>query len=79
MEKPFEVIQTEPAYAWHTEQKIVMNEAGRQRLIKALQSKEDKVEVFCHDGEGYILELVYSEEYVKPFYLILYKEVTDEL
>ena len=67
----FEVIQTEPAEAWHCGQKIVVNEAGRQRLIKALQNKESEVEVFCCDGEGYYLELIYGEDYVKPFYLIV--------
>lgn len=71
----FEVIQTEPAEAWHTEQRIVLNEAGRLRLLKALQNKETELEVFCHDGEGYILELIYSEDYVKPYYCVLNREV----
>ena len=66
-----DIIQTEPAYCWHAEQKIVLNETGRLRLIQALQSKETDIEVFCHDGEGYTLELLYGEEYIKPYYRTL--------
>ena len=66
----FEVIQTEPAYSEHAKQKIIMNEAGRLRLIQALQDKEVTLEVFCHDGEGYDLNLGYREDEIKPFYLM---------
>ena len=66
----FAVIQTESAYAEHQEQKIVMNEEGRKRLLQALTNKETKVKAYCHDGEGYDLLLQYGEEPVAPFYLM---------
>ena len=65
----FAVIQTEPAYAEHQSQKIVMNEKGRQRLLKALADKETRVKAYCHDGEGYDLLLVYGEAPIDAFYL----------
>ena len=63
------IIQTWPAEAWHCGQGIEMNEAGRLRLIDALQKREKTIEVSCFDGEGYTLELTYEEGYIRPFYL----------
>lgn len=63
------IIQTEPAYCEHMDQKIVMNEEGRQRLLKALTNKEARVNAYCHDGEGYHLLLQYGETPVDVFYL----------
>lgn len=73
-EEVYAVIQTEPAHMWHDEQRLIVNEAGRLRLIEALQNQATEIEACCHDGEGYILEIVYGEDFVRPFYLVISDE-----
>ena len=57
--KDLPIIQVYSPDQWHDEQALVMNEAGRIRLIKALESGKDKavIPAFCCDGEGFFLTI----------------------
>ena len=53
------IIQLHGPDQWHGEQALVLNEEGRNRLIRALESGNDMavVPAFCCDGEGFYLTI----------------------
>lgn len=66
------IIQVYSPEKWHGEQAIIMNEAGRMRLLKALKSGSNKslVQAFVSDGEGFELYIqVLSDEEIKKLWL----------
>ncbi|MDP2815484.1 MAG: hypothetical protein Q8O19_02260 [Rectinemataceae bacterium] len=56
-DQSFPIIQVYSPGMWHDEQAILMNEAGRKKLIEALQSGAKKIVLtpFVNDGEGFYL------------------------
>lgn len=56
-EDSYPVVQLYSPDHWHDEAAILMNEAGRKKLIEALQSGATKLVIpaFVSDGEGYYL------------------------
>ena len=60
---------------WHNPQAIVMNQKGRETLLKALQEGKEKtvIDAMVTDGEGYHLSLIImnadkiDDEYISPY------------
>lgn len=63
------VIQLYSPDIYHGRQAIIVNDKGRQELIKALQDGESKkIDALVNDGEGYYLHiLVLSDNEIEKY------------